>query len=212
MVKENRIQNQMGNKNYIMIYIICVILFFHSCSDTKNTNQYNNEFIEDKKEASTFFPDTTICNAFILRGNTDIDKYKRMGYKLINGIRQSPVAIFMNKGGTEYLYAYQYESGIEGSYDFFEFNKDHVISSNIVQLNVENFKTESNLSLGMSIDSLISIKGAMYSIKNDTLIRYEINDFNNNEFLKRYNMPEYYLECKILNNMVSSILFGFTQP
>jgi hypothetical protein len=130
-------------------------------------------------------------------------------------MRQSPVKIFCNKAETEYLMAYHYEGSAENAFDCFEIgyiNGNKQIKRVAIKMdNIASFNTENDLKLGMALDDLIKIKGNNFNKKNST-IRYEINNYSQSTFLKKYNMPGYFLECAISNSKIVKITFGFEYP
>jgi hypothetical protein len=80
--------------------------------------------------------------------------------------------------------------------------------------NNEEFVTESGIKLGMTMGDFRTIKGEPDSIANKetTNFHYRIDDFNNSEFLKRYNMPIYYAVYEFKNGYLCEIKFGFEYP
>jgi hypothetical protein len=76
-------------------------------------------------------------------------------------------------------------------------------------------QTESYIEIGDSLPWIISRKGKNYTIipsHEFRILRYEINDFDTNPFLKRYNMPVYFAEYTFKNDELVKFIFGFEYP
>lgn len=212
------------NKKLISIIIIGYILGCHNTS-TSNVLVDNVDSIPIKKYTDSVsgtnfnkqeafcFPDTSVNLKIFLENNKSI--FTKGEITLIDYVRENYVAIFLNKSKTEYLLAYQYEGGIENSFSCFEigFLKDDSIlkSKQSIILNEGNFYSESGLRLGMSRDSLISVKGQNYYLdKKDSSFTYRLE--MNNSFVMRYNSPGYFIKASFKNNKVNRLTFGFDYP
>lgn len=172
------------------IYIILgVILLIMSCNKVYAQN--------------SFIPDTTINSLYVLRDAKS------------SGKEVSPFIIFTNTDKTKYLFAFQHEGDI--NYSFSEFEIGYITggiekeeNSRYFITEYEDFKTESNIHLGMTLEDLENIKGKNYT-RNGDIITYLVNDIDC-DFLRRYNMPEYFFRCELIDNRVCNIKFGFTYP
>lgn len=165
------------------------------------------------------FPDTSI-NGKLLLDNPNSSKafYPTIdAVKLIERVRDSPLVLFANQQGDEYLMAYKYEGNLKNAFSCFEigYSKDFT-SESPNKTPAKNFKTESNLGLGMTLKDLEAIKGKEYVKKdldgNTILITYRVNDMDSSPFLKRYNMPGYFLECTLKDDRITKLFFGFDYP
>ena len=165
-----------------------------------------------------FVPDTTINQKLYLEDYKSFHNFYSGNDNTltIKEIRESPVAIFRNVSNTQYLLAYQYESGSRNAFDCFEigyFASDQRLKSKKnYETKIDTFKTESNLYLGMSFKDLIRIKGTNYKTeihKNKTLIIYRVND---SAVVNRYHMPGYFMKVLIIDSKVFKITFGFDYP
>jgi hypothetical protein len=158
------------------------------------------------------YPDSSINSKIFLEN--DISDLIPMETKLVERIRESAVYILCNKSQKEYLLLYQYEGDTKNAFACFEIGylKDEktLYSHNYQPLNEEYFLTESGLKLGLSIDSLIKIKGKDFHLLQDSIIRYSLDI--NNEFVKRYNSPGYFIEAKIKNKKIARLKLGFDYP
>lgn len=79
------------------------------------------------------------------------------------------------------------------------------------------FRTNSGIELGMSEKDITTKIGDCYKAKKNThgnkVVRYEItNNKHDEEFLTRYNMPEYYAEYEFKNDKLVKFRFGFEYP
>ncbi len=104
-------------------------------------------------------------------------------------------------------------SGYNDIYQFIIEQASGLDNEQVVQY--ENFITESNLKLGMKKSDIIKIKGNEYSSnKKDVteIITYRIENYNSSSFLKKYNMPSYFMEFTLKDNIVVKIRFGFDYP
>lgn len=181
-------------------------------------------FVENKEkikqELNEIVPDTTINGKLFLENYDSLSKFY-LDYKSIlttDKIRESPVVIFNNRSKTQYLLAYHYEGGTKNSFDCFEigyFVDDEKLNKIIPYKIDEEFNTESNLGLGISFEKLVKIKGDNYktqTINGEKVITYRIDNYDSSPFLKRYNMPGYFMEFKFKENKVIKITFGFDYP
>lgn len=166
-------------------------------------------------------PDTTINSKLYLENYESAEQFygKNKSFELVERTRESPVAIFLNKSGKEYLLAYQYEGSIEKTFSCFEIgyvkDEKNLAKAKSMQTNEVGFETESGLSLGMSLENLKKIKGNDFEtnqLENFVIVKYKIDNPDTSPFLRRYNMPGYFIEVHSKNNLVSKIKFGFDYP
>ena len=214
--------NLMENKK-VFVVTICILKLLcvtSSCSNKENNIKedtlINVKNINLFKNKTVFIPDTTINNKLMLENYQSAGEFYPAIDKidLVKLIRESPVVIFCNKDQTEYLLAYQYEGDMKNAFSCFEIGyfKEKEFSSGCSITNEPYFMTENDIQLGMPVDKLISIKGNSYTIKQDSTILYQIEDYSSSVYLQRYNMPAYFLECTIKNSKTNKIKFGFVQP
>jgi hypothetical protein len=193
---------------------------FRVDSLAKDNNVSRNQIIS--KHASIVIPDTTINSKLCLEDNKSLLKFypnRDKQIQLFDELRESPVTIFGNESNNEYLMAYQYEGNTENAYSCFEigyFEDEKNIGFQKASPTVEtNFTTESGLSLGISTDDVIHIKGMNFKnrkLGDYTVLTYRIEDYENSPFLKHYNMPGYFIEIRIKEDLVNRITFGFDFP
>jgi hypothetical protein len=229
----------MNKKNVIPILLILLVVGCKgNLSDSnvaKNDNlvvdsalSYKNDsiLIHSKKqgleqELNEIMPDSTINKTLLLRNNESLEGfYKNFeAITLLDEVRESPVAIFSNKDVSQYLLVYQYEGDTKNSFSCFEigyFKNNVKLMKQFNYSTYDNFfATESNLMLGITLEEIVKIKGSSYeskNVNNEQIITYRINDYDKSSFLKKYNMPGYFMEFMLSNNKVIKIIFGFDYP
>lgn len=214
--------NQMGNDlitKGILLYIFLPLLL--GCSSNKisekqnitdsigNKEGYDNKIVNNIK----FTPDTVINNRFFL-SNAGLFDLPVRNMHLTEGLRESPVYVFFNKRKDEYFLLYQYEGSTINTFNCFEigYAKELGSQNGVILEGFDSFITGSGMKIGIQIDSLIKIKGSNYVKKTNSNVYYEISDYATNDFLQRYNMPAYFLDCSIDGQIISKVKFGFIQP
>lgn len=170
------------------------------------------------EELNNFVPDSTINKKLILDDYESLTSFYSDNKDLltIERVRESPVVIFSDVSGEHYLLAYHYEGSAKNAFDCFEigyFADDQLLKGKrVYKTEIDEFITESNICLGMSFEDLISIKGKCYKtevLNNTTFLTYNVE---NSSFVKRYNMPGYFMKFLLKDNKVFKITFGFDYP
>ena len=218
MVKKSKL---MENNKSVYILLLIYFLVNVSCGKIQSKQLDDIVFVKEKSTLSNdsihkknkFIPDTTINNLLILNNRDSSKKFypKISLERLINFLRESPVLGFSDKTNKEYLLLYQYEGGIKDEFSCFEIGYINDLQKEVIKTSYNGFETESGLKLGMTFEELIEIKGKGY-IKKEGNVIYQINDYSNSSFLKKYNMPAYFLECTIKEDKVIKIKLGFDYP
>lgn len=201
MVMERKL-NRMVNSIIVCFYL------FNSCTEGyKESNNRNKE--KGIISNNIFIPDVSINGKLLLNSPKSLlDFYEESGrLELINFVRESPIMAFSNSSKSEYLFAYQYEGNIENEFSCFEIGYYDENINFYTQMNYKGFQTESGLKLGLTLTEVEKIKGKNY-IKNGDKIIYQIVN-PKSEFLKHYNMPEYFLECYFKQDKLIKIRLGF---
>lgn len=240
MVEMVRAFHMLGSKKMIHITYLLIGLLLSCQSNNKtesNLKQDNSKVNVDSvfktkyvsstvvskrnlisEKLNNFVPDSTINKKLILDNYESISSFYSDNKDIltIERVRESPVVIFSDVSGQQYLLAYHYEGSTKNAFDCFEigyFADDQTLNGKrIYKTGFDEFKTESNICLGMSFNDLISKKGKSYKTivhNNTTLITYNVE---NSSFVKRYNMPGYFMKFLIINNKVFKITFGFDYP
>lgn len=186
-----------------------------------DTTTIKRAVIKPIKEVNNIVPDTTINKKLFLSNDKSLCEFyvDCKSIATIDRIRESPVVLFTNQSKTEYLIAYQYEGGIKNAFDCFEIgylkNEQNLNKVNNYKTSEENFITETSIGLGTSLEKLKSIKGTNYEEtekENIIILTYRKADFETSSFLKRYNMPSYFMEFTLKENKIEKIKFGFDYP
>jgi len=213
--------------------LVCSLLFC-SCYEriSDNSRKLNEEIaivpkIEKSKEIemipdssdklqSTIVPDTTINGKLKLNNYESFEVFYKdyKNIKTIDRIKESPIAPFSNKDKTQFLFVYQYEGDSKNAFSCFEIGylKDNNFKLVYNDTDENTFETESGISLGMSLKELIDAKGKNYKVSTDSVISYRIDDYQKSKFLRKYNMPRYFLECKIVKSRINNIRIRFDYP
>lgn len=177
--------------------------------------------IKVEEELKKVSPDSTINKLLLLENSESLKRFysKDKTISTIEKLRESPIAIFSNSDKSQYLLAYHYEGNPKDQFSCFEIgyfeNDKKLIQNPSYSIDNKVFETESKLSLGITLEKLIEIKGDGYVSKKDKdqlIVTYRIDNYDKTLFLKRYNMPGYFMEFTLKNNTVTKILFGFDYP
>ncbi|MFN8258599.1 MAG: hypothetical protein U0W24_23115 [Bacteroidales bacterium] len=189
-------------------------------SPQKNINfKSNTDSISQSREFNIkyFKPDTSINNNLFLNSPTSTIKILGDIMPFIDNGADFPDAYFSNKSGMEYLRIVIYPGSFKNSLDLFEVGYSSSLSNIKTKIATEilSFETESHIRLGMKRKELIKIKGDKYTEvdeKNVKIIKYILDDFDNSEFLKRYNMPVYIFQYFFDKDNLIKFSFGFEYP
>ncbi|WP_017733371.1 hypothetical protein [Nafulsella turpanensis] len=206
--------NRMARK--ILLLLLSQVII--SCTESKTSSRRNQTpkvHEEDVRQEAIFTPDSTIHGVLKLHNRTSLDEFygETERLKLVDSLREAYVLPFCNRNGSQYLFGYQYEGNEKLSFSVFEIGyvkKDMEVCE--ARVDVENFSTESGIKLGMPLEELLELKGKEYEFRSDSLIIYKIDDYSGSEFLQKYNMPAYFLECSMNASRVSKIKLGFEYP
>ena len=85
----------------------------------------------------------------------------------------------------------------------------------LIKLGIDRFITESKIKLYIHKKDLVKIKGQpllIDKINGEEIFQYMINDYGKNDFLKRYNYPEYHAFYTFKQDKLIKMDFGFTYP
>ena len=240
MVEMARAFHMLGSKKMIHITYLLIGLLLSCQSNNKaesNLKQDNSKanvdsvlkaesvsspIVSKRKlisdELNNFVPDSTINKKLILDNYESLSSFypDNKDILTIERVRESPVVIFSDVSGKQYLLAYHYEGSTKNAFDCFEIgyfaDEQTLKGKRVYKTEIDEFKTESNICLGMSFKDLISKKGKSYKTEvhnNTTLITYNVE---NSSFVKRYNMPGYFMKFLLTDDKVFKITFGFDYP
>lgn len=208
-----------NNLTYTFVISLCFLVsvscnMSQSSSTNKVTSLEEQDIVTRKvNQVVDFTPDTTINGVLILnnaRSSTEFYADISSG-EVISNLRESPVIGFNNRANEEYLLLYLYEGSGKNEFSCFEIGTITNLEPEVINTDYGKFSTESGLTLGMSFEELIEIKGKSYILVEDKII-YKLADYSKSDFLKRHNMPAYFLECTLKNNSIIKIKYGFEYP
>lgn len=191
------------------LFIICFLI---SCQQTKIQEKKGNksDIIND------FIPELRV-NQFELRNPNTLINLGSQSVLLQENLRYSPVLALADQDRTQYLLAYHYEGDLKNYFSCFEIgyiSDESNLREKVNKIETREFKTESGLKLGMTVDQITSSKGKNYTVQkknNLTIIKYSIENANS-PILRKYNMPSYFMEFYLQDNRVNKLLFGFGYP
>lgn len=179
-------------------------------------SNYQDSMLE-KEPISMDNPDFSIAKIQLLNSES-VEKYIG-SYKLNEEDLSSdyPYVILLNKDSTLLLRMYFYPGSSRNEFSKFELSSYSGIEKNAKIVDVLKMETNNQVRIGMPEKEFINIlklkefkvitNGAQTKVYS-----LSIDDFENNLFLKTYNMPSYVAKYYILNEYVDKIEFGFEFP
>jgi len=204
-------------QKYLTLMSSFLLLFFvlFSCqqSEKKIQEKIENETVITEKFSK---PDFKI-NQLELREENSLTNFYSQNIRLLDRLRYSPVTVFTDKEKKEYLIAYQYEGDVKNSFSCFEvgyLKDDPTLEKDVAKTKYDNFKTESGLKLGVTLEEITNLKGSDFKVEkksNEQIIRYTIDNPDNPK-IKQYEMPPYFMEFYLKDNRLYKIIFGFEYP
>jgi len=118
-----------------------------------------------------------------------------------------------NKTHTEYVILYHLDGSNGNSFNEFELGTLKVKTRGFKTTEFASFSTESGVHVGMSLDSLVAIKGKKFkrtAAKGNVSLNYRLTDKHMaGNLLTRYNMPVYKAEYVFRDNKLIKFTFGF---
>lgn len=204
-----------------------VVLNEHK-SESNNANTLMQDLVDSSvvsmsSEVTTsssisFQPDTSINELLFLRNAESVKSiFPSEQIPLMIKGYEFPIGYAINQESNQYLGLIQYHGDVSNQFSVFEIGYLNDIDEPERAINTTiEFQTESGLQLGMSKESLLKIKGAGFTVQasssDETVLRYEIIDYINSDFLQRYRLPIYYFDVYLTNDLIKKIQFGFEYP
>ncbi len=204
------------SKSYIYWILLGVCSCLLNCNNRISKDSPQITFArQDKVDSITYLPDTTVNDILELENYLSVEKFiiDNKKFEFIERIREVPVVIFLNNNLKEYLLAYQYEGDTQCAFSCFEigYNRNNVFNKfPHIKTNYSSFQTESKILLGIPFNELLRIKKGGVTNTNQSIIRYKIDI--SDPFVKRYNMPNYFMEIELKKGYVDKIKYGFGYP
>lgn len=208
----------MVNKKLFVGYLVFLLAQLVACcsggillsdknSKNKSLTKVEIDFIPDTSVNGQIFLFSNLIdnNIFSTKSATSLKQFNNSGFGYFR---------FENSLRTEYLNCYFAEGNKNIKFQIFEIGllNNSSDSADKTCFITMKFQTESGINLGLNKNELVKIKGENFAYSNDSIVRYEINNFDKSAFLKAYNMPEYFLECSIENSKIYKIKYGFSMP
>jgi len=216
---------------YILIIILTLTLLT-SCNKLQNQTVDENdrlelvpepdkaerlkyEAIEKLKKSNCFFsePDTSLCG-ITLRNSKSATKI--IGSE--NIIDKLDHYRFYSKLERETLTLTQHPGDVKNQISIFKVEYSNKLSYDFKQLNIDTFKTEKGIKLGLTKKQIIEKLGNCYapidSTKNYIELYYIIEQpkDSKSKILENNNMPQYFASYKLRNNRLEEFEFGFEYP
>lgn len=212
-MEENQNLRVMVNK-FCTIFVLFIL--------TINCQQKESHETIVNKEASQkeFSPEISINKILKLEDYLSFERFypQYNTLKVEYRMRETPAILFSNNSEKEYLITYQYEGDTKNNFSLFEIGylKDDTKLKNYVvnKTKYDNFKTESGLKLGMTLEEITNLKGSDFKVEkksNEQIIRYTIDNPDDPK-IKQYEMPPYFMEFYLKDKKVYKIIFGFEYP
>ncbi|HEX9514091.1 MAG TPA: hypothetical protein VF939_26550 [Puia sp.] len=157
--------------------------------------------------------DTTVNNTLKLLDPASIRQ--NIGDQRRNFIEdeQATRVQFANKTNNEYLILYHLDGSNANSFNEFEIGALNTKKRSFKTTTFPSFYTESGVHVGMTMDSLIAIKGKKFKRtdqKGNIVLTYRVTDKHvANHILTRYNMPIYEAQYFFRGNKLIKFIFGF---
>ncbi len=180
-----------------------------------NPEKYVHDgYMEQPDSLKPEFKPDTLIGQISLVNSKNVQSYlgeNVMDRLVNNGLPNSSI---ISKDSKQRLTFYFHPGGVKNEFSEFKINYvDQKGRGEFVARDKE-FVTESGIKLGMTMGEFRTIKGEPDSLTNDetSTFYYRIDDFQNSEFLRSYNMPIYYAEYKFENGYLTEFRFGFEYP
>jgi hypothetical protein len=173
------------------------------------------EAIEKLKKSNCFFsePDTSLCG-ITLRNSESATKI--IGSE--NIIDKLDHYRFYSKLERETLTLTQHPGDVKNQISIFKVEYSNKLSYDFKQLDIDTFKTEKGIKLGLTKKQIIEKLGNCYapidSTKNYIELYYIIEQpkDSKSKILESNNMPQYFASYKLRNDRLEEFEFGFEYP
>lgn len=204
--------------------LILILIYLLSCSCHNKTNDNKTELGSDTEkyehdnyspDGIAYIPDSSIIGICLLSDSL-ISAILGDDYKMsLSSNTDIPNLIVFNSKSNQLLSLYQHPGGLMGEFAEFEVTGFNDYGKRpVIEKSDKEFITESGIKLNMTIGELKAIKGEPdTTIVNETsILKYSLDDINESDFLKRYNMPIYYADYEFKNGYLMRFKFGFEYP
>ena len=210
--------------NYILTILIGLVLVTSCTNRTKqggkrelvpNPEKYVHDgYFEQPDTLKPKFKPDTVIGQISLINSENVDTY--LGENVMEKLADEviPYSNVISRDSKQQLTFYFHPGRVKKEFSEFEVSYLTRKDRNARVIKEKEFITENGIKLGMTMGEFRSIKGEPDTITNGktTIFHYQIDDFENSEFLKKYNMPIYYADYKFKNGYLNEFRFGFQYP
>jgi len=213
---------------HILIIVLGIVILTNCSNGTSQEKQGKRELVPNPEKYEhdgysnladtlpTFIPDTTIGKISLIN-STNIDEY--LGSNSMDRLTKLgeseglPHIEILSCDKKQRLTVFFHPGGVINEFSEFKVTYNNGNDRNLKIVTDKEFETENKIKLGITIGDLKSIKGEPDIISdNSTVLQYKIIDFENSDFLKKYNYPSYYADYKFENGYLVEFRFGFEYP
>jgi len=212
-------------KTILKLTLIIFCIFQFSCKTTSkdkgqremipNPEKYEHDGYSQLPDSvkPDFHPDTVIGKiSFLNTENVSDYLGSDVMERLVDkGLLETEV---LSKDKKQILKIYFHPGSYKNEFSEFEIKYKDRADKDLWVVDDNEFKTESDIKLGITIGDLRSIKGEPDSIINNSTVtfHYEIDLNDTSDFLSRYKMPEYDSDYEFQNGYLIRFKFGFEYP
>ena len=210
--------------NYILKILIGLVLLTSCTNRTKqggkrelvpNPEKYVHDgYFEQPDTLKPKFKPDTVIGQISLINSENVDTY--LGENVMEKLADEviPYSNVISRDSKQQLTFYFHPGRVKKEFSEFEVSYLTRKDRNARVIKEKEFITENGIKLGMTMGEFRSIKGEPDTITNGktTIFHYQIDDFENSEFLKKYNMPIYHADYKFKNGYLNEFRFGFQYP
>ena len=202
----------------LLTVVIGLFLTFNCSNTHTKDNKGQNITQEDSSEQfdlleTNFIPDTIIGKISLINSQ-NVDSY--LGNDVMSTLNDDglPNSSVISKDMKQRLTFYFHPGSKIKEFSEFHVSYNDGAKKNDITAEDAEFISESGIKLGMSLDDFLIIKGEPDKLEKNktTIYYYKIDEFENSDFLKRYNMPIYYAEYEFEQDYLIAFKFGFEYP
>ena len=201
-----------------LLSLVFSSLFIQSCRESNfKSNQHLVQEQSKLNKMLNILPDTSINSVLFLNNSSSIQKVFGDVMPLLNKEADLPDLYMFSNSKQEYLRLVFLPGSSKNSISQFEvgYLKKMPKGVKATDSRLAIIVTESNITLGISKLQVIKLKGNDYKEEKngeETVVEYNVNDFESSVFLKRYNMPSYFAKYWFFEDKLIKFRFGFEYP
>lgn len=204
----------------IYIFFITSFFTFLSCGNRNLELNEEQEKVEESKikndrlDSCQIFNMDTSINEITLKDRESYLNVVRKSHKLREKPNSKPYIQYASRYNEQTLTLILHPGSKNDEFAEFEVSYFRE-SDSAIRIGEIDFYTNNGVMLGMNRNALPKFIGYCYEskwVKNNEIISYHLNDFENSDFLKKYNYAEYYAEYEFRNDSLIRFKFGFIYP